>query len=348
MNSSDPAMWRLLPGSTAAGAGAACAGGAYATILAGKKLLPQLLCLHDMLRRASSACPLVAVHDNRPHVALAPATLRMLRRLLGHGHVRSSSWLVAQANFTRGPGRRANFSRALAVQPRALDGRRLFGNSAAYLMGTMMIKLHLWALPFSRVCFLDLDVLVLRNLDSLLAMPLAQPLAAVRNPGCARLDSFNGGVLVFKPSRETLRGILLRSCTYYWRAKHARAETVAMYGPSCHAYRPEQGGKRVSGHLLSLSKMCEKRVADQSILNYHFRGNWLHLPYAYNALARGSWAPPVAVSQLAVLHFPGEPKPWSEKWAATTHFAAMREAGEMWQQACASRLLEASNGTAEG
>lgn len=81
-------------------------------------------------------------------------------------------------------------------------------------MAAQTIKLWLFALPpsrFRRVAFLDLDLLITRNIDELLARSDAT-LAAVPAPNCKPhgLPVFNSGVLVFSPSLRTLRSLLIR------------------------------------------------------------------------------------------------------------------------------------------
>ena len=79
----------------------------------------------------------------------------------------------------------------------------------------MMPKLFLWGLKgeWDRLVFLDLDMLILRDVGSLLLVAFSAPLAAVDIPGrktsFAQL-AFNGGVLAIRPSRAALSQLLLR------------------------------------------------------------------------------------------------------------------------------------------
>ena len=164
--------------------------------------MPQLLCLHSQLQWLGSVCPLTVVYDDSGRGRPAPEALAVLKERLGEKHLMSSSWLLAQGNYTQ-------FAAAKGRQslPDLAPGRRLFADAWFYLQGPMMIKLHLFGMPqtlYSRLVFLDLDLLIVRNIDHLLTMPMSHDLAAVGTTGCPLFSwpVFNGGVLVIKPSLE--------------------------------------------------------------------------------------------------------------------------------------------------
>ena len=117
-------------------------------------------------------------------------------------------------------------------------GRRLYTDARRYFLGTMIVKLHLWSLTrYKRLGFLDLDVVIVNNLDSLLALPVSYgSIAAVPAKACKRMNVFNGGVLVFAPHREVLRAMLFRACVYFWKATHGVSPSSASLG-LCNAYR---------------------------------------------------------------------------------------------------------------
>ena len=236
-----------------------------------------------------------------------------------------------------------------------------------------MIKLFLWAMPpslYSRLVYLDLDVLVQHNIDALLAQPFVEWIGAVQAMSyrCARWETFNGGVLVIKPSSVTLRELLLRTC---WAAATARITVprrdkrgapsaemrsqppASFWGHTAspftcaraflpadkRANRNLHENFNVPGNNVSVNKVCERSLLDQSLLNFHYRGIYHRLPFGYNAPAHWKRPPPVRFDEMAVLHYLSEPKPWSAKarseWAA--YAARESEAGSRADPADAPR-----------
>ena len=280
----------------------------FVTILDGISLLPQLRCMRDRLSVVGSACPLLVIAHGS--AALTGGPMEALQALVGQSNVMRSSQLL-------------NHSARTATVPM---GRRLYTDARRYFLGTMIVKLHLWSLTrYKRLGFLDLDVVIVNNLDSLLALPVSYgSIAAVPAKACKRMNVFNGGVLVFAPHREVLRAMLLRACVYFWKATHARASVVNVFGSSCNAYSLGP----VRGHHITLQKACEKRVTDQSILNYQFR-KWYALDAEYNVMPRD-----FGVGNTSVLHFAGEPKPWRRTWSMTFPNSSTQRAGQQWQKTC--------------
>ena len=184
----------------------------FVTILDGGYLLPQLRCMRDRLSSVRSACPLLVVAHGS--AALTGGPVEALQALVGKSNVMRSSQLLNQR--TRN-----------ATAPM---GRRLYTDARAFFSGTMIVKLHLWVLTgYKRLAFLDLDVVIVSNPDTLLSLPITyDSVAAVPAKACKRANAFNSGVLVFAPQREVLRAMLLRACIYFWQAAHARAHVVAM------------------------------------------------------------------------------------------------------------------------
>lgn len=288
-----------------------CAPGtAFVTILDGTLLFPQLKCMHERLLTAGSACPLLVIAHGS---ALMADPMKALHALVGQSNVIPSSKLLA---------------RQVPNATVPVSGRRLYTDARAFFAGTMILKLHLWGLiMYTRLAFLDLDTVIMNNLDSLLTLPISyQSIAAVPTKVCKRINAFNSGVIVLAPNREVMRAMLLRACMYFWRAApHARADVIAVFGSSCTSYRTGP----IRGRDLTLQKACEKRVTDQSVINYHFRNNWYSLDDAYNISPR-DFRP-----NISVLHFAGEPKPWGKDWKMThMHFIATKRAGLYWKSTC--------------
>ena len=85
-------------------------------------------------------------------------------------------------------------------------------------------KYWLWALDpaqFPLVAYVDLDVLILSNLDALLHIELDEktPIAAVTAAPICQSRSFNGGLLVFRPSLRTATTLLLAGRLLQWPHK---------------------------------------------------------------------------------------------------------------------------------
>jgi hypothetical protein len=150
-------------------------------------------------------------------------------------------------------------------------------------------KLLLWALPgFSKVVFLDIDILIVANVDALLReAPFA---AAAALPYATSL--FNSGVMVLSPSLATAAALQSLSASTGAGAHGAKSASTSV-APRIRGALESRG----TGHL-----------SDQSILNHHFKGRWRQLPYGYNvhAVNRKLWGQ----IELASIHFVGRPKPW--------------------------------------
>ena len=101
----------------------------------------------------------------------------------------------------------------------------------------------------------------------------------------------------------------------------------------------------MKGNVKTFSKVCEKGRTDQSLFNQQIRGNYMRLPYGYNAIpTRWRKPPPVRnASAVAVVHFTGDPKPWAklsarERAANPIHAISSK----LWEEACAPNSIETS------
>ena len=325
-------------------------GATFASLLSGVKLLEPALCLHRQLLRVQSVCPLRIFYDQLP----TPAVHR-LESEVGKDQATAASWLLHNANMTlavhaiMGAKVESNASAAPDVV-----GRRLLSKSSsmsfAFSSAGMLGKLALFALlQFSRIVFIDIDVLVLHNIDALFALPPGK-LGAVHVGGsCTRTvpwEPFNSGVLVITPDASTFNRMMLRLCMWYAQPLHNKTDVYErLFGSSCAMYSQGRAVSAVPGHQKRLIKVCERRILDQSVLNFHFRSDYIRLPYSYNAVPT-TWRqiPPISggLTSLAIIHYVGEPKPWvySPTWDGHTHSSKVklqpwkREARKLWNATC--------------
>lgn len=252
--------------------------GTFATLASSDQYANSAICLHQQLRAVGSRCPLLVVtHD------LSDDARARLQAAVGRQFVLSLSDLSRRVQSAMG-----------LVAPTRWTYRT-------------HAKLWLWALPpmrFPKVVMMDSDMLILRNIDDLLAVDLndSQPIAAV--PCAAR--AFQSGVVAFRPSPQVLKGLLFfaRFMEFPW---HGRMPFVGGIHARPTAWRPElpqlqpwaltcgelvrnasRGG--VNGSALSTvfsdcrhqhakggspsyqraALYCEWRHGDQSILNAYF------------------------------------------------------------------------------
>lgn len=293
----------------------ACAGGVYATFIAGDSYVPLARCLASQLQRVSSKCPFVVVFDDR-EAATSSEGARALREHVGTVFPLTTLFATLSnrtSNTSDATSRGAAFFGPPPPKaPRA--GRRLYAATRYY---TPWLKLWLWALPFPAVVYLDADVVVLRNLDRIFVdTPKAAPRALfaavpVRCPipymQGRNLKAFNSGILWLRPSIERLRQL----------QKHAN-ET---YAGMARGHKP--------------NKACEQRISDQTLLYWYvFRQRHLlaDLPLHYNAPASNVSAEVASAARLdapayaaralgrggggaarwpSVVHYLNEPKPWA-------------------------------------
>ena len=151
-----------------------------------------------MLRNVGSLCPLLLIYND------ADTALPMSQLEQAYGANQMLPLSLLKARYKWQP------PRSRAQVPAA--GRRLFSSSEAY---KTHLKLWLWALPTThRVVYLDLDILILRNIDALL--DVVPPTLPDGSPGLGAVTCktrfgerfFNSGILVLTPSLRTLEQLL--------------------------------------------------------------------------------------------------------------------------------------------
>ncbi len=285
------AHWRVtLPVAIRPSWTAPCAGGAFVSLISGPRYINAALCLARSLDRVASVCPYMLVHDDRPSMALPADQLQRVTLVLGPSNVIPVTALFSRLpnvehrirlNFTLYESFTATSTRSIPsptkTPPAASAGRRLYSGSSGAELFVTHLKLWLFALPFARVIALDVDMVVVQNIDFLMAYEFPEHVAAV--DACA--GAFNSGLMIIKPSLSHLRSML-------GLAKHA----------------------------MHLKRACEIKPGDQSILNAHFRhGRWHRLPISLATKFKGKTNETWRKHDPALLHFSSEPKPWDAKHA---------------------------------
>ena len=343
------AMLHAADNASTSASSSAC-NGTFVTLVANERYAAPAICLHRQLRIVHTACPVTLVYNDRVQLPLA-----QLASTYGASNLVPLSVLIK---------RYRDFARPPSSTP-ATTGRRLFDGH--HEVSNTHLKLWLWALPVARAVFVDIDVLVLRNVDSLVEteLPAAPARGGIPGIGAVTCKSkygsryFNSGLLVFAPSLQALRALLEveRFATHPWyghiphagerwpdvcsprddvnayerlfpNASHPLSECRNKYGP----------GRQPS----KLSKACESKYTDQSVFNQVYRQHTT-LPGSFND-ANG-----FRLQTAHIVHFVGEPKPWDP--------AALRGRGadparsnatRLWRRRCAhvmANVLAAKNAT---
>ncbi len=172
------------------------------------------------------------------------------------------------------------WNRVVEVEP--LGNPNPLRDQGTSYFGTLYTKLRLWGLTeFDKVVFLDADTVVLGSLEDLLDRP---DFAAA--PCMGGLDAFNGGVVVARPSKDTLEDMLAKV-------------------PSLPSYDGSEQGFLNSYFSDWYTGSPERRLP--AIYNVP------HILYFYHP----SWNR--LRKDMRVLHFFGARKPWgSRSWLAKT------------------------------
>ena len=207
-----------------------------------------------------------------------------------------------------------------------------------------------------RVVFLDVDLLIMRNIDALLnAIP--EPLGRSRwnvvdgSPGVAAVTCksrwgarfFNSGVMVFTPSLTALRALLelTRFATgpWYGSVPHAGERWPDVCSPREEpwAYKrilPNTSFSECRSHVSHgrghppdpISKACQPKLTEQSILNVLYHQHSL-LPEGFNVPSREAV---LSDPSHRIIHFLGEPKPWE----STSTSGGQADAAMLWRRRC--------------
>lgn len=300
---------------------------AFVTLIANETYVEGALCLRKSLHRVGSACPLVlVVADPLPAAAMMqldtafhPSNIRKLsdlrrrvdryeQRLLRQS-VEGAAVPPLQGGLASDGASSRRMQQLDAAAP--IKSTRQLQRARGWARRTHQ-KLLLFALQgYRRAAFLDIDMLVVRNIDALLEVAPFAAVAAL--PYSTR--SFNSGVFVFEPSLSTA----------------AALDDLSMRATFGKASTPAAGGDRATPSKIRISGAGERfQLSDQSILNHHFRDRWQPLPFGYNMGVKVRHAAPKlwARVEVAVVHFVHRPKPW-EGSLAEPHSPMSRLADRM-------------------
>lgn len=326
---------------------AACTNATYVTLLSGERYTHAAACLPRQLQLVHSRCPLLLVYDDTD-VSLP---LALLEEAYGADNMLAVSQL--KARYTRLEARNGDHASAA--------GRRLFATQAD--VANTHLKLWLWALPVQRAVFVDVDILILRNIDSLLEgrgpamMEDGSPgLSAVTCKTRFGSRYFNSGLLVFTPSLRTLRVLLelarFASPPWFGHVPHEGERwpdicapvdepnaAERMYPNSTNAMRECRSRHGPGAQPRMMPKACEQKHTDQSVLNVAFKTH-TSLPGSFNDNTG------FRVEDAHVIHFVGDPKPWAERdlvhrrrTDTAWRFTARYNATLHWQQRCARMMF---------
>lgn len=265
--------------------------------------------MRHSLNVVGTRCPMVLVLDDLRREAFSPEAVSLLRSAYGKHNI---------VYLTHLYGRVLNFTASHSVQL-APRGRRLLSSSsvlsrmprAAAWGSTTHQKLLVWALPgLHRAVFLDLDLLILRNIDGLTFERLPPPdgTAPLTSPdgreepfsAVAALPYstkfFNSGVFAFRPSLATAAAL-------YQLSGRATFKKGSSTPPTALGALPP---------VLIKAALERFHLTDQSVLNHYFKGRWRPLPFGFNAGVKIRSADRKLWNQLevAVIHFVAAPKPW--------------------------------------
>ena len=222
-----------------------CAAGSFIALVSKEEYVAPALCLPKMMRAVGSICPFHIVVDDRDRgpKGITAASQTKLKESYGEDKIVSLAWLIGLA-------KQVSFSiDAIAV---TTEGRRLLhGGTDSVAASTA--RLLLWALPtdrFPKLVYIDLDMVILKNIDALLQVPLPQGGVAAAT-GCvmkhtgadksiaARMTNaddgvskvllpqngynFNAGLLVFRPSLAQFEKLVnvQRWMSFPWKGYYA-------------------------------------------------------------------------------------------------------------------------------
>ena len=310
---------------------ARCANTSFVTLLANERYSAAAICLPMQLRRVHAACPLLLIYNDAD--ASLIGELPRLLSSFGASNVLPLSKL--KARYARSRRRNAPSKRRL------FDGGRGLSNTH--------LKLWLWALPVKRAVFLDIDILVLRNVDELLRIGPEAPndIGSVTCKSKFGDRFFNTGMMIFSPSLRMLHKLLEveRFASWPWNGHIPRegerwpdvcapagnpGAAARMFPNSTNALRDCRGKYGPGRQPGMMSKACESKLTDQSIINHVYRTH---------KAVWGSFndATKFRLETSHIIHFVGEPKPWEVSTGSRRRGvqSARMNATRLWQSRCA-------------
>ncbi|KAH7358014.1 glycosyl transferase family protein [Plectosphaerella cucumerina] len=184
---------------------------------------------------------------------------------------------------------------------------------------------------YARVVQLDADMLVRRNIDDLMHIPLDDPATAAATTDAAKSSRVfaAGHACVCNPLAKPHypRDWVPSNCAF--TTQHSTPDVAQTEGPDPVTASPlgymngglqvVNPGREVYAQIVERmeSGAADMDFADQSLLSDLYRGRWVALPYVYNALKTLRW-PGVHDAiwrdeEVKVVHYILAPKPWDER-----------------------------------
>ena len=318
----------------------------FVTFITGARYATAASCLPQMLRNVGSRCPLLLIYND----ADTELPLSRLKQAYGKGQMVPLSHLKAHYY---------EWSRSLRQAQAPASGRRLFSTHAEML--NTHLKLWVWALPTEyRVVYLDIDIIILRNIDALLnvvppTLPDGYPgLGAVTCKSKYGERFFNSGIMVLTPSLRTLQRLMhfARFASAPWNGviPYYRDQWPDICAPRDDPFAAKRLFPNTTQYLAAcrkqygpggtphrMIKACESKLGDQSILNAIFKSHAI-LPRGFNIV--NMHLGDLDANSSKIFHFVGEPKPWSpdafQKGRNRNKDPARRNMAVRWQTTCAA------------
>ena len=197
-------------------------------------------------------------------------------------------------------------------------------------------KLGVWRLTeFERLVVLDADMLVVRNMDELFDLPLADgEIAACHACRC------NPNRIASYPDSWTPAG-----CAYTYLEGADDGADVPVPDPYFNGgtlvLQPDEATfDALVTELASVEDLSRYVFAEQDFLNEHFRGRWVALPYVYNALKTLPFQHPALWQASAVknIHFIIG-KPWETSLEPASRYFDLEQ---QWWDVAGRFVLTAS------
>ena len=137
------------------------------------------------------------------------------------------------------------------------------------------VKLRMWEWEgeFEQICYLDADMLVIREIDRLLDEPLAPATAA---------DDSNGPPRVLRAVQECFCPVVERRHLCAYRCP-TQPPPLPYFNAGLLVLRPCRATFAAMRAALCASDLSRFAFAEQDFLNEYFAGAWQPLPWVYNA-----------------------------------------------------------------
>ncbi|PVH14109.1 uncharacterized protein CXQ87_002234 [Candidozyma duobushaemuli] len=209
-----------------------------------------------------------------------------------------------------------------------------------------LAKIELWRLPYEKVLFLDADTLPRAPVADLLAVDFApDQIVAAPDAGCP--DTFNSGVFVLRPSRETheeltneIRKVAFGATFLYDGGDQALLNAV---------FNPDPSWPQLAHWSVSQPEVQPQRPR-----------RWVQIPYLFNTAAElqgpvlsfyASAAEKRFRQDVVCVHFVGPRKPWyggsgaysDEWWAAWNDVVSRGRSVESFETAFSSSAARVCN-----